>query len=160
VETLRAARALAATLRLDPERVQWATRGDLAGLAPKGSRMTTIETAIERRQDASRSGTVTIVAVDAPLRTDAYWMSQMLTIWSPAAVWAVVEATRKPEDLEQWLGGLPRVDALVVQDTDLSTDPAAVLGRLTTPVALLDGVPATPHRWASLLCERLEDRRS
>jgi hypothetical protein len=23
-------------------------------------------------------------------------------------------------------------------------------------VALLDGVPATPHRWASLLCERLE----
>jgi hypothetical protein len=157
VETLRAARSLAASLRLDPERVQWATRGDLAGLAPKSSRMTTIEAAIERRQDAARGGTMTIVAVDAPLRTDAYWMSQMLAIWSPAAVWAVVEATRKPEDLEQWLGGLPRVDALVVQDTDLSADPAAVLGRLSTPVALLDGVPATPHRWASLLCERLEN---
>jgi hypothetical protein len=157
VETLRAARALAATLRLDPERVQWATRGDLAGLAPKNGRMTTIEAAIERRQDAARAGTMTIVAVDAPLRTDAYWMSQMLAIWGPAAVWAVVEATRKPEDLEQWLGGLPRVDALVVQDTDLSADPAAVLGRLSTPVALLDGVPATPHRWASLLCERLEN---
>jgi hypothetical protein len=80
----------------------------------------------------------------------------MLAIWTPAAVWAVVEATRKPEDLEQWLDGLPRVDALAVQDTDLSADPAAVLARLDTPVALLDGVPATAHRWASLLCERLE----
>ncbi|CCG01774.1 hypothetical protein [Blastococcus saxobsidens] len=156
VETLRAARALAASLRLDPERVQWATRGDLAGLAPKGSRMTTIDAAIDRRQEAAGAGTVTIVAVDAPLRSDVYWMAQMLAIWSPVAVWAVVEATRKPEDVELWLEGLARVDALAVQDTDLSTDPAAVLQRLTVPVALLDGVRATPHRWASLLCERLD----
>ena len=84
----------------------------------------------------------------------------MLAIWSPSAVWAVVEATRKPEDLGEWLDELPRVDALVLQDTDRSADPAGVLGRLSTPVALLDGVPATPHRWASLLCERLESRRS
>jgi hypothetical protein len=156
VETLRAARSLAATLRLDPDRVQWATRGDLAGLAPEGSRMSTIEAAIDRRHDASAAGTMTIVAVDAPLRTDAYWMAQMLAIWTPAAVWAVVEATRKPEDLEPWIESLSRVDALIVQDTDLSADPAAVLHRVTAPVALLDGVPATPHRWASLLCERLE----
>jgi hypothetical protein len=157
VETLRAARSLAATLRLDPERVQWATRGDLAGLAPESSRMATIDAAIDRRQAAAGSGTVTIVAVDAPMRTDAYWMAQMLAIWSPVAVWAVVEATRKPEDLEPWLDGLSRVDALIVQDTDLSADPAAVLRRVAAPVALLDGVRATPHRWASLLCERLED---
>jgi hypothetical protein len=160
VETLRAAQSLAASLRLDPDRVQWATRGDLAGLAPKASRMTTVETAIDRRQEAADAGTVTIVAVDAPLRTDAYWMSQMLAIWSPVAVWAVVEATRKPEDLEPWIDGLPRVDALVVQDTDLSADPAAVLAQVALPVALLDGVPATPHRWASLLCERLESTKA
>ncbi|WP_130504325.1 hypothetical protein [Blastococcus saxobsidens] len=156
VETLRAARSLAASLRLDPDRVQWATRGDLAGLAPKASRMTTIDAAIDRRQEAANASTLTIVAVDAPLRSDAYWMAQMLAIWSPVAVWAVVEATRKPEDLELWLDGLARVDALAVQDTDLSADPAAVLRRLTVPVALLDGVRATPHRWASLLCERLD----
>jgi hypothetical protein len=160
VETLRAARALAATLRLDPERVQWATRGDLAGLAPESSRMATIDAAIDRRQAAAGSGTVTIVAVDAPMRTDAYWMAQMLAIWSPNAVWAVVEATRKPEDLEPWLDGLSRVDALIVQDTDLSADPAAVLRRVAAPVALLDGVRATPHRWASLLCERLEEAQA
>jgi hypothetical protein len=159
VETLRAARSLAASLRLDPDRVQWATRGDLAGLAPECSRMTTIEAAIDRRQDASAAGTVTIVAVDAPLRGDAYWMSQMLAIWAPVAVWAVVDATRKPEDVEPWIDGLPRVDALMVEDTDLSADPAAVLHRIAMPVALLDGVPATPHRWASLLCERLEKQR-
>jgi hypothetical protein len=155
-ETLRAARSLAASLRLDPDNVQWATRGELAGLAAKGSRITSVDTAMDRSQDATSSGTVTIVAVDAPLRTDAYWMSQMLAIWTPTAVWAVVEATRKPEDLEPWLDALARVDALIVQDTDLSADPAAVLDRVTTPVALLDGVRATPHRWASLLCERLE----
>jgi hypothetical protein len=70
-------------------------------------------------------------------------------------VWAVADATRKPEDLAGWLGALPRVDALVLQDTDLSADPAAVLA-LDVPVAVLDGVRATPHRWASLLCERSE----
>jgi hypothetical protein len=156
VETLRAARSLAATLRLDPDRVQWATRGDLVGLAPETSRMSTIDAALRRRQDAAESGTVTIVAVDAPLRSDAYWMAQMLAVWSPVAVWAVVEATRKPEDVEHWLDGLSRVDALVVQDTDLSANPAAVLDRLAAPVAVVDGVRATPHRWASVLCERLE----
>jgi hypothetical protein len=157
VDALRAARSLAASQRLDPDRVQWATRGDLAGLAPKGSRVTTADAAIDRHQESVTAGTVTIVAVDAPLRTDAYWMAQMMTIWSPVAVWVVVEATRKPEDLEPWIDGLPRVDALIVQDTDLSADPAAVLRRVNAPVALLDGVRATPHRWASLLCERLEN---
>jgi len=157
IETLRAAQSLAASLRLDPDRVQWATRGDLAGLAPESSRVTTVGAAMNRRDDAAAAGTVTIVAVDAPMRADAYWTAQMLAIWSPVAVWAVVEATRKPEDLEPWIARLPQVDAIVVQDTDLSTDPAAVLRRVDAPVALIDGARATPHRWASLLCERLEN---
>jgi len=156
VETLRSARALAGSLRLDPDRVLWATRGDLAGLAPKSSRVNTVDAAVDRQRDVASAGSVTIVAVDAPMRSDAYWMAQMLSIWSPVAVWAVVEATRKPEDVGPWIDGLPRVDALMVQDTDLSADPAAVLRRVATPVAYLDGVRATPHRWASLLCERLE----
>ena len=119
----------------------------------------TTATAIDRQKEAAAAGTVTIVAVDAPLRADSFWTAQMMAIWSPTAVWAMVEATRKPEDLGPWLEGLPRVDALIVQDTDLSADPAAVLRRVAAPVALLDGVRATPHRWASLLCERLEATR-
>jgi hypothetical protein len=157
VETLRAAQTLAASLRLDPDRVQWATRGDLAGLAPESSRVTTVGAAMNRREEAAIAGTVTIVAVDAPMRADSYWTAQMLATWSPVAVWAVVEATRKPEDLEPWIARLPQVDAIVVQDTDLSADPAAVLRRVDAPVALIDGARATPHRWASLLCERLEN---
>ena len=157
LETLRTAQTLAASLRLDPDRVLWATRGDLAGLAPESSRVTTVGAAINRRDDAAVAGTMTIVAVDAPLRADAYWTAQMMAVWTPAAVWAVVEATRKPEDLEPWIDGLPQVDALIVQDTDLSADPAAVLRRVDTPVGLVDGARATPHRWASLLCERLEN---
>jgi len=155
-DALRAARSLAASLHLDPDCVQWATRGDLAGLAPRSSRITSVEVAADRRQESVADGTVTIVAVDAPLRADAYWMAQMVGVWSPVAVWAVVEATRKPEDLESWLDGLHRVDALIVQDADLSADPAAVLRRVDAPVAFIDGARATPHRWASLLCERLE----
>ncbi|MGY1639140.1 hypothetical protein ACI78V_21040 [Geodermatophilus sp. SYSU D00742] len=157
VETLAAARSLAASLRLDAERLQWASRGDLAALAPQGNRISSIDAALERKQETDRSGTLTIVAVDAPLRAgSSTWLEQMVAVFAPAGVWAVVEATRKPEDVGPWLDGLARVDALIVQDTDLTADPAAVLARTATPVALLDGVRATAHRWASLLCERLE----
>ncbi|MGY1772941.1 hypothetical protein [Blastococcus sp. SYSU D00813] len=156
-ETLAAARSLAASLRLDADRLQWASRGDLANLVPHGSRIASVDTAMERKQESLQAGEMTVVAVDAPLRAGGRtWLEQMLAIWAPSAVWAVVEATRKSEDLGPWLDALPRVDALMVQDTDLTADPAAVLSRAAVPVALLDGARATAHRWASLLCERLE----
>jgi hypothetical protein len=156
-ETLAAARSLAASLRLDPDRLQWASRGDLAGLVPQASRISSVDMAMERKQDTAHAGGLTVVAVDAPLRGGGRtWLEQMLAIWAPSAVWAVVEATRKAEDVGPWLEALPRVDALMVQDTDLTADPAAVLSRAAVPVALLDGARATAHRWASLLCERLE----
>ncbi len=157
VETLAAARSLAASMRLDGEQLQWASRGDLAALAPRSNRITSIDTALERKQEADRSSALTIVAVDVPLRAGGgAWLEQMVAVFAPVGVWAVVEATRKPEDVGPWLDALPRVDALMVQDTDLTADPAAVLSRTSTPVALLDGARATAHRWASLLCERLE----
>ncbi|MQA34528.1 hypothetical protein [Modestobacter roseus] len=157
-ETFATARALALTLRLDPESVQWASSGALAHLAPQASRISSLEAALERRRSSASAGTVTIVAVDAPLRTaGGPWLEHMLAVWSPTAVWAVLDSTRKPEDLVPWLDGLPRVDAVVVQDTDSTADPAAVLGHLEVPVALIDGARATAHRWASLLCERLEE---
>ena len=124
---------------------------------PRSNRITSIDTALERKQEADRSSALTIVAVDVPLRAGGgAWLEQMVAVFAPVGVWAVVEATRKPEDVGPWLDALPRVDALMVQDTDLTADPAAVLGRTSTPVALLDGARATAHRWASLLCERLE----
>jgi hypothetical protein len=157
-ETFSAARSLALSLRLEPEDVQWAASGTLAGLAPESSRITSLETAAERQLASTSRGTVTIIAVDAPLRTSGGpWLEHMLSVWSPSAVWAVLDSTRKPEDLVPWLDGLPRLDAVVVQDTDATADPAAVLSHVSVPVALVDGARATAHRWASLLCERLEE---
>ncbi|MCW2617838.1 MAG: hypothetical protein JWR28_987, partial [Modestobacter sp.] len=157
-ETLAAARSLALSLRLEPENVQWAASGTLAALAPETSRITSLDTAVERRQTSRTTGTVTVVAVDAPLRTSGGpWLEHMLSVWSPTAVWAVLDSTRKPEDLVPWLDGLPALDAVVVQDTDSTADPAAVLSHVSVPVALVDGTRATAHRWASLLCERLEE---
>ncbi|GAB3356446.1 hypothetical protein [Modestobacter lapidis] len=157
-ETLAAARSLAVSVRLDPAAVQWATPGDAASLVPEHSRITTLETATERHRISERAGTVTIVAVDAPLRTGGgNWLAHMLAIWAPDAVWGVVDATRKLEDVVPWLDALPRLDAVVVQETEATADPAAVLSHLTAPVARIDGARATAHRWASLLCERLED---
>jgi hypothetical protein len=157
-ETFAAARSLARSLRLEPEDVQWAASGALAGLAPEGSRITSLETAAERQRTSTTRGTVTIIAVDAPLRTSGGpWLEHMLAVWSPSAVWAVLDSTRKPEDLVPWLNGLPSLDAVIVQDTDATADPAAVLNHVSVPVALVDGARATAHRWASLLCERLEE---
>ncbi|MCZ2819153.1 hypothetical protein O2V63_02280 [Modestobacter sp. VKM Ac-2977] len=157
-ETFAAARSLASSLRLEPEAVLWAASGALAGLAPEASRITSLETALARRRTSAATGAVTVVAVDAPLRTSGGpWMEHMLSVWSPSAVWAVMEATRKPEDLVPWLDGLPRLDAVVVEDTDSTADPAAALNHVPVPVAMVDGTRATAHRWASLLCERLEE---
>ncbi|MCZ2817805.1 hypothetical protein [Modestobacter sp. VKM Ac-2984] len=157
-ETFAAARSLASSLRLEPEAVLWAASGALAGLAPESSRITSLETALARRRTSATTGAVTVVAVDAPLRTSGGpWMEHMLSVWSPTAVWAVMDATRKPEDLVPWLDGLPRLDAVVVEDTDSTADPAAVLDHVHVPVAMVDGTRATAHRWASLLCERLEE---
>jgi hypothetical protein len=157
-ETLAAARSLAVSLRLDPTTVQWATPGDAAFLAPEHSRIMTLETATARQQVSEGAGTVTIVAVDAPLRTGGgSWLTHMLSIWAPEAVWGVVDATRKLEDVVPWLDGLPRLDAVMLQDTEATADPATVLSHLTAPVARIDGARATAHRWASLLCERLEE---
>jgi hypothetical protein len=158
VEAFAAARSLALSMRLEPEDVQWAASGALAGLAPEASRITSLETAVERQLASASRGTVTVVAVDAPLRTSGGpWLDHMLSVWSPTVVWGVLDSTRKPEDLVPWLDGLPRLDAVVVQDTDSTADPAAVLNHVDVPVALVDGARATAHRWASLLCERLEE---
>ncbi|KQS68403.1 hypothetical protein [Modestobacter sp. Leaf380] len=158
-DALGAARVLATSLRLDPARVQWATRGELSGLSTPDVGVPTAAVAATRREAAAGAGVPTVVAVDVPLRdAGSAWVAQMLQAWAPTAVWGVLDATRKPADLTGWLAGLPRVDAVVVTDTESSADPAALLAGLPVPVAVVDGARATAHRWAALLCERLAGR--
>ena len=68
----------------------------------------------------------------------------MLAVWSPVAVWAVVEADPQARGPRAVAGrAAPRWTPSIVQDTDLTADPAAVLRRVDVPVALLDGARAT-----------------
>ena len=69
-------------------------------------------------------------------------------------VWGAVEATRKPDDLFDWAEQLGGFDALGVTDLDGTVSPAAVL-QCGIPVGRIDGRPATPALWVSLLSARL-----
>ncbi|SSC22685.1 Hypothetical protein KLENKIAIHU_1274, partial [Klenkia terrae] len=159
-EALGAARALAVALRLDPSRVLWCTRGPLAGLAAADAQISGAAAATEVRALLTGSDVPTVVAVDVPLGdAGGARAAQMVQAWDAPAVWGVLDSTRKPAALRSWLAGLPRVDAVVVTDTDSAPDPAALLEGLPVPVAVVDGARATPHRWAALLCERLAGRR-
>ena len=79
-------------------------------------------------------------------------------------VWAVVDATRRTADVEGWLravGPPAGVDAVALVGTTSTTAPAASL-RLSAPVVLLEGRPATAVDWvvhlaAHLVREDLED---
>ncbi|MHB1584060.1 MAG: hypothetical protein ACYC0E_09955, partial [Acidimicrobiales bacterium] len=100
-----------------------------------------------------RRDRVGLVAVTAPLiSSDHRWAREVLRAMRPSAVWGVVSATTKPEDVVQWATALGGFDALVLEDVAYTSTPAAVLGT-GIPVATLDGRTATPARWASVVVE-------
>ncbi|WP_067508880.1 hypothetical protein [Actinoplanes sp. TFC3] len=96
-----------------------------------------------------------IVVVDATVgRTDPIWVNDMCEAIGATATWAVVDATRKTSDTARHLRALGDVEALVVHNVDITSDPATVLG-LDLPIVSLDSKPATPHSWAAMLCARI-----
>lgn len=100
-----------------------------------------------------RRDRVGLVAVTAPLiSSDHRWAREVLRAMRPSAVWGVVSATTKPEDVVHWATALGGFDALVLEDVAYTSTPAAVLGT-GIPVATLDGRPATPARWATVVAE-------
>ncbi len=112
------------------------------------------EVAEERRTWRWR-GRPSVVAIEQPVRAGGTpWASDMLKALEPALCWGVAEASRKPEDLAAWSRSLGGVDVLALVDLEGTTTPAAALGA-GVPVGTLDGEPATPQLWASILCARL-----
>ena len=101
-----------------------------------------------RKADAS-----SLVAVEAAL-DESTWAASIVEAIRPAAVWVVIDASRKTSDVAHHLQGLRRVDALALRSTLSSGDPASALS-LRLPIALLDGRTPTPYAWAAMLCERL-----
>ncbi|MFI5493169.1 hypothetical protein [Actinoplanes sp. NPDC051859] len=112
-------------------------------------------TAVTKAEKLQNADHAWIVVVDAAVgRTDPIWVSDMCDALKATAVWAVVDATRKTKDTARHLRALGDVEALVVHNVDITSDPATVLG-LDVPIVSLDGKPATPHSWAALLCARI-----
>ena len=118
-----------------------------------------------------------IVVIDAPLSLvvdplGQHWVTDILDALDATAVWAVVDATRRTDDVARWLTVVPEVSGLVVHDLALTSDPDAV-NTLGVPVAIVDGKPAavptsladhgisaTAVREAAMLAHPASHRRS
>lgn len=148
-----AARAVARRLRLDPDTVRLAAPTACGTVLPARRRITGPEDARRQALRFFAAATPTVVAVDAPPgRDQAAWALEVCLALRVAAVWAAVDATRKPADLARTLHGLGRVEALAAHRVAECADPTTVLD-LGVPVALLDGLPATRAVWVALLEE-------
>ncbi len=148
------ARQIAADLRLDAGALLVASIGYKGRAIPAERRITAVDTAAEWRRSWRRRPRPTIVAVDAPIGRAGDWARRIIDALEPTMVWGAVDAGRKPEDLFDWAERLGGFDALGVTDVDTTVSPAAVL-QCGIPVGRLDGRPATPALWTSLLAPRL-----
>jgi hypothetical protein len=152
-EVMTAARAVAADIGVPNDEIAIATQRPLwrsqeRVLGPPQ------ETAEERRTWRWR-GRPSVVAIEQPVRAGASrWANEMLRALEPALCWGVAEASHKPEDVAAWSRALGGIDVLALVDLEGTTTPAAALAT-TIPVGSLDGEPATPQLWASILRARL-----
>jgi hypothetical protein len=147
------ARHVAGTLRLDPDEILFAGRNALAAGVSGKRRIASSHDARGWAKRLRKSDSPSLVAIEAAL-DESSWAASIVEAVRPAAVWVVVDASRKTSDVAHHLQGLRRVDAIALRSTLSSGDPASALS-LRMPVALLDGRPPTPYAWAAMLCERL-----
>lgn len=116
--------------------------GARAATAPGASRVPGADgdrTATEARARGVRAGAATVVAATAgPGRAPAgAELRRVADDLGPEQVWAVVDASRKPDDTHAWLDAVRRhvpVDAVVVVGRGLTATPGTVEG-LGLPVA-------------------------
>jgi hypothetical protein len=153
-----AAVRLAATCRIPASAVSVLTaRESVAGVPDDRLLHDLLEVRL-RGAELAHARTAGIVVVDAPFDLVAdpqgrAWVADAVQVVGAAATWALVDATRRAEDLQRWLGCLPSPQALVVHGAALTSDPDAVLG-LGLPVASHDGLPTDRAADAPLTVRR------
>lgn len=141
-------------LQLDPAALLLASQSE-SRVFPEERRIASGDEACARRLSFRRRPTPSLVVVDQPVgRIRSSWARQVVDALEPTAVWGVVEAKAKAEDIVDWCEQLGGVDALALHAVDDTTTPASVL-HTGLPVSLLDGRAATASRWAAVLDERL-----
>jgi hypothetical protein len=155
--TLRAAQTVAQMLRIREDTIRVAglaghpTVRDESKLAyctisgPSAARL------MQSELNAAATTTIIVIATDASTPDpDDPWATELLEAMQPDAVWAVVDARTKTEDIRAQLDRYGPVDAIVVHSAQASASPASVWD-LDLPVALIDGRPASTFVWAGLL---------
>jgi len=136
------------------------TDAPIATFSPRGpaEHDAALDEVSDQRRGWRRRPAPTVAVVDAPVGRPTEWAADALCALEPTAVWGIVEASRKVEDIEAWSSGLGGVDALCLTGIDDTVSPAAAL-RTGLPVALLEGQPATAERWADVLLARLASEK-
>ncbi len=113
------------------------------------------EVAAEERRSWRWRDHPSVVAIEQDVRPErSAWTTEILQALEPTLCWGVAKASHKPEDLAAWSEALGGLDVLALVELDSTTTPAAALAA-PVPVGSLDGEPATPALWATLLCARL-----
>jgi hypothetical protein len=152
------ARTLASERGLDPDNLVLATERELGDGIPSWLQITDPGTAEERRRSWRRRDHPTLVAVSVPSVTGGSdWARQMLDRLEPTQTWGIVSAAWKIEDAQAWSDRLGGFDVLALEHVADTVSPAAPI-QLDIPIARLDGLSATPLRWAEILTERLAQR--
>jgi hypothetical protein len=146
---------VARSIGLDERAMVYVTARQAPTRIAPARRVTGIDQLASRLDRWRKRTTPTVAVLDAPLSVkSAWWNRRALATLHAQAVWLVVPATRKTDDVAGWAHRLGRADAVMVTDADTSADPASIL-QLGLPVTWLDGRPATPGAWAGLLVDRL-----
>jgi hypothetical protein len=96
-----------------------------------------------------------IVVVEAPVTgRNRAWAARLITSLRATTVWGVVDATLKSEDISRWAKALGGLQALALENIDITVSPAAILAA-GIPVARLGGHPASAARWTATIVDRL-----
>ncbi len=149
--------ALALATHLDTD----GTKPEMVLAIEKGTKSRTIPTmktpreATNARRSWSRRHQLTVVVVEsAPSVTPCTWTDDMLTAFEPVLTYAVVSATRKTEDVGNWINAIGGVDCLAITDVDATSTPASPF-RMELPIAFIDNAPASPLAIAHYLEARI-----
>jgi hypothetical protein len=147
--------AVAGEMGVDPALVPYASRhGDAYAVATGPLLVRCAEDAAERAPGWRRSEPAVVVVDAAVAGSDRAWAGHLIAALRPTAVWAVVDATSKTEDIAAWADDLGGIDAVALENLDATVSPASALG-LGLPVARLDGQPATATRWVATIVDRV-----
>jgi len=147
------ARGIARDLGASPDEVALATQRKV--WRKQDRVILSAEVAVEERRSWRWRDHPSVVAIEQDVRPErSAWTTEILQALEPTLCWGVAKASHKPEDLAAWSEALGGLDVLALVELDSTTTPAAALAA-PIPVGSLDGEPATPALWATLLCARL-----